>query len=300
MLAGKPRMKAVNENNNHVPDEFGQARALREKLIAGKNEMRKRLAALSFTKKIKILEKLRDRDRAIAASGLRRKTSKDTTNEGHHQWRWGVRGRRREAIVDSRKDLFAQRFRSAQTHLKTKGIHDLVSLKYRGRHDVPGSAYLHFVDDLTRGQGLDVAPVDGGFGGQAWLVTDRAQNRAILVEHETGLEILSAIGSVASLIALLPMISSGWIKLRHRLFGPPNDRPDGERIEVRRIDLDGNLIEQQLPSIEVYFLNTALRDHSLLTQRVNQLEDDVKRLKTREPRKGKKQTARSKRKKKKK
>ncbi|PYT94795.1 MAG: hypothetical protein DMG38_29220 [Acidobacteria bacterium] len=36
-------------------------------------EMRKRLASLSFSEKIKILEKLRDRSLAIAASGLRRK-----------------------------------------------------------------------------------------------------------------------------------------------------------------------------------------------------------------------------------
>ena len=33
-----------------------------------KPELRKRLAALSFSEKIKILEKLRDRSRAIAAS----------------------------------------------------------------------------------------------------------------------------------------------------------------------------------------------------------------------------------------
>jgi len=202
--------------------------------------------------------------------------------------------------VDSRTDSFAQRFRSAQTHLKAQGIHDMVSLKYRGRRDVPGSNYLHLLDDLKRDLGLDVAPVDGGFGGQAWLVTDRAQNRAILVEHETGLEILGAIGSVASLIALLPMISSGWARLRHRFFGLPDDRPDVEGIEVRRINLDGNLIEEQLPSIEVYFLNSALRDHSLLTQRVNRLEDEVERLKTQGRHKGKKQTARSKRKRKKK
>ena len=39
--------------------------------MPGKQAMRKRLAALSFSEKIKILEKLRDRDRAIAASGLR-------------------------------------------------------------------------------------------------------------------------------------------------------------------------------------------------------------------------------------
>lgn len=158
--------------------------------------------------------------------------------------------------MDSRADSLAQRFRSAQAHLKTQGIHDLVSLKYRGHRDVPSSDYLHFVDDLRRHQGVDVVPVNGAFGGQAWIVKDKAQNRAILVEHETGLEILGAIGSVASLIALLPMISSGWTRLRNRLFGPPYDGPDVEGIEVRRIDLNGDLIEQQLPSVEVYILTT--------------------------------------------
>ncbi len=38
-------------------------------------ELRAKLAALSFSEKIKILEKLRDRSLAIAASGLRRKAA---------------------------------------------------------------------------------------------------------------------------------------------------------------------------------------------------------------------------------
>jgi len=36
-------------------------------------ERRKRLAALPFSEKLKILEKMRERDRAIAAAGLRKK-----------------------------------------------------------------------------------------------------------------------------------------------------------------------------------------------------------------------------------
>lgn len=36
-----------------------------------KPQLQARLAALSFSEKIKILEKLRDRERAIAACGLR-------------------------------------------------------------------------------------------------------------------------------------------------------------------------------------------------------------------------------------
>jgi len=37
-----------------------------------KPKLQARLAALSFSEKIKILEKLRDREEAIAASGLRK------------------------------------------------------------------------------------------------------------------------------------------------------------------------------------------------------------------------------------
>ena len=46
-----------------------------------KPKLRARLAALSFSEKIKILEKLRDRDRAIAASGLRGKTERGAGNK---------------------------------------------------------------------------------------------------------------------------------------------------------------------------------------------------------------------------
>jgi hypothetical protein len=38
----------------------------------GKKEMRQRLASLSFSEKVKILEKLRDRSLVFAAWGLRR------------------------------------------------------------------------------------------------------------------------------------------------------------------------------------------------------------------------------------
>jgi hypothetical protein len=40
-----------------------------------KSKMRARLTSLSFSEKIKILEKLRDRDRVMATSGLRRKAA---------------------------------------------------------------------------------------------------------------------------------------------------------------------------------------------------------------------------------
>jgi hypothetical protein len=43
-----------------------------------KSKMRARLASLSFSEKVKILERLRDRDQMIAASGLRPKAKRGT------------------------------------------------------------------------------------------------------------------------------------------------------------------------------------------------------------------------------
>ena len=197
--------------------------------------------------------------------------------------------------MDHRTESFARRFRCARPHLGAGNIEGLISLKYRDE-PVGSSEYSHFIDDyLKRSLGLDVAQLDGDFGGQAWLVTDKAQNKAILVEHETGLEMLGAIGSVASLIALLPLISSGWASLRHRFSRHPLDRPSGEGVEIRRFEKDV-LVEQRAPSIEVYVLNTTLQDYALLKQKVDQMETEVENLKRQRPTNDKKRPARSKRK----
>jgi hypothetical protein len=66
-----------------VPDDsssdqkayYEAARALNERTFKAKERRRKELAALGFTEKIKIMEKLRDRERAIAAAGLRKESS---------------------------------------------------------------------------------------------------------------------------------------------------------------------------------------------------------------------------------
>jgi len=66
------------DDNQDQKANYEAAQDLRERQIKGKERMRKRLAGLSFTEKVKILEKLRDREKAIAAAGLRRKNPKDT------------------------------------------------------------------------------------------------------------------------------------------------------------------------------------------------------------------------------
>jgi hypothetical protein len=56
------------QNGNSLSEDSWEDRVSKPKLQA-------RLAALSFSEKIKILEKLRDREKVIAAAGLRRKQS---------------------------------------------------------------------------------------------------------------------------------------------------------------------------------------------------------------------------------
>ncbi len=197
--------------------------------------------------------------------------------------------------MDHRTDSFFRRFTSAQSHLKAQDIQGLVSLKYRDDcvHD---SEYSHFTDDYLRGAlHLNVTQVDGEFGGRAWLVRDKLQNSAILVEHETGLEILGAIGSIASLIALLPLISSGWTKLRDRFSHRHFDHPNSG-VEIRRFDQGNVLIEQQTPSVEVYVLNITLQDHALLRQKVQQLEAEIDNLKKKQIPKSKNRAVKSRRK----
>ena len=46
----------------------------------GKQEMRRQLASLSFSEKVEILEKLRDRSIALAAAGLRHTTADGVAN----------------------------------------------------------------------------------------------------------------------------------------------------------------------------------------------------------------------------
>ena len=45
------------------------------KILESKQEMRRRLASLPFADKVKLLEQLRDRSRAIAASPLKRQSA---------------------------------------------------------------------------------------------------------------------------------------------------------------------------------------------------------------------------------
>ena len=194
--------------------------------------------------------------------------------------------------MDYRTDSFLRRFTSALPYLKAQSIQELVSLKHRDTV-ANYSEYSDFVEDYLIGTlRLDVKPID--LAGRAWIVTDNSGNSVILVEHETGLEILYISGSIASLIALIPMISSGWAKLRGRFSRHHFDHPDNG-IEIRRFNQGKILIEEKTPSVEVYVFNTAFQDHALLKSKVRELEAEINKLKMKQLPRKKRQASKSKR-----
>ena len=181
--------------------------------------------------------------------------------------------------MDHRTDSFVRKFKSAQLLLASGSIQDIVSLKYRD-NCVNNSEYAHFIEDyLKHSLGLDVKPASGDFWGKAWLVSDTHGNKILLVEHETGLEILYIAGSIASLIALIPLVSSGWNWFRDGGFHARYHRPDRQAIEVRRLNTENTVIEQQVQSMEVFVLNAGLEESVALRERVRLLEEEVADLK---------------------
>src|SRR5271157_2840313 len=154
--------------------------------------------------------------------------------------------------MDNRAQSFVRKFSDAQKFLGITSIHDIVSLKYRD-NAVSYRDYDRFVEEgLKRELGFEIKEVKGDFQGKAWLVTDRNDNSAILVEHETGLEILFIAGSIASLLSLIPMINSGWKYIRNKFSDWPSFRNEVVGVEKRTIDSKNQLVEERVGDIEGY------------------------------------------------
>jgi hypothetical protein len=141
---------------------------------------------------------------------------------------------------------------------------------------------------------FEIIKADGDFWCQTWLVSDEHQNRVVLVQHETGLEILAVAGSIASLIILFPMINSGWNRLRDRFHRHPMTRGNEGAVEIRRLNQSNTLVEQQTSRVEVYVLGATLQELALLKQRVQDLETELANLKQQVISRGKKRASPSK------
>ena len=177
--------------------------------------------------------------------------------------------------MDYRTRSFTDKFQSAALILKCGSPHDIISLKVRG--PAMPSEYHELVAQLQHESELDVTPVKGDFAGQAWAVSLDSTDRIILVEHETGLEILYVAGSIASLGALVPIIVSGWNSLR-RHFGNAHRHGIADPVESRRFDTTGTLVEQRINNLATVLVETLRAERESNAGKIAVLEKQVRDL----------------------
>jgi hypothetical protein len=146
--------------------------------------------------------------------------------------------------MDYREETFRRRFENASKEFGVRP-NQVVSLKLR--ENVNTSEYREFFHVLEREMGLRVVPSKVDLQGQGYIVADH-KVQIFLVEHESGLEILYAVGAIASIIDMIPRIIQAWRFLHIHIRG--HHGTDLNEIEIRRIDQHDKLVEEHIPDVE--------------------------------------------------
>ncbi|BCT55301.1 hypothetical protein [Dehalococcoides mccartyi] len=173
-----------------------------------------------------------------------------------------------------RKRNFLAKFKAAAAELNAVSLRDIESLKFRN------STSSHDYQDLiTELSPMEVVEIQGDYQGKAWKITDANDNSIIIVEHETGLEILYVVGAVASIISLVPIIVNVWNTMRAHWSPPHRGHFGTGGLERRRFGKNGKLIEEPAPPTEAIVLQHVLNQYDKLSKRISSLEADVSELK---------------------
>lgn len=174
--------------------------------------------------------------------------------------------------MDYRKKSFKIKFSNAGRQLGVKP-HEVISLKIRECVN-SYAEYRDFLQALVHETGIKWSPIDSELQGQGYLLSE-GNNRVIIVEHETGLEILYIAGSIASLIGLVPLILHGWRAFRNRRSRRPDF--DDRGIEIRRLDEHGHLSEDQVHD-SIAFMPMPLIVNSAVASAAQNIECDLRGL----------------------
>ena len=137
----------------------------------------------------------------------------------------------------------------------------LVFNTYKGRELI--SKYLNDTNTIQK--------LKDNFQGTGYLLTD-SHSKVIIVEHETGLEILYIAGSISSLIGLVPYVIKGWNIMR----GFNNSRHysrDLRNIEIRKLDDAGHLKEDHVH--ETIMHEDAFLPNSAFISATQNLESEI-------------------------
>ena len=147
--------------------------------------------------------------------------------------------------MNANPKYFRQKFDECSKLLNSKP-NEIVSLKYRDIRD--HSYYVELLNRLNEISGITIDNNGYALNGQAYSISYSGQ-KIILVEHETGLEILYIAGSVAGIIGLVLQIGSMLIGHRKR---PPSNKFDHGETEIRYFDKKGKFIEDHRPNYLPY------------------------------------------------
>jgi hypothetical protein len=173
-----------------------------------------------------------------------------------------------------RKKTFLTKFQAAAAELKAASHRDVESLKFRG--STGSQEYRELLAEFGL---LKVVEIQGNYQGRAWKLTDADDNSIIIVEHETGLEILYVVGAIASIVSLVSLVVNVWNRMRDHW--PPYRGhlcPGGP--ERRHFDRKDQLIEEPAPPVEAIMLHHLLSQHDRLSARISSLETEVSNLKS--------------------
>lgn len=169
---------------------------------------------------------------------------------------------------DHRQNSFNIKFTSASSALGVSP-QKVVSLKIRDCVN-SYSEYHDMIHSLETEFGVQSSPVGGDLQGRGYLLV-KQNAKVIIVEHETGLEILYIAGSIASLIALIPMILQAWGAIR-RFSNPRNPF---QAVEVRRLNEKGELHED---TVHMDHHSVGGESSLILTAAANILEEELQKL----------------------
>jgi len=147
--------------------------------------------------------------------------------------------------MDYRTKNFQDKFFAASVVLGVPP-NEIMSVKMRDMIN-SYSEYDAFFHELEHRPNLTLTPVSGQFQGKGFSFSD-GRNTVILIQHESGLEILNTAASIASLIGLVPLVVQAWRAFRRHRQHHAGHEP--YEIEIRRIDQAGNLIEERAHSLD--------------------------------------------------
>jgi len=177
--------------------------------------------------------------------------------------------------MNGNEKYFQQKFIECSKFIVAKPT-DIVSLKYREIRD--HNYYLELLDELSKVKGLKIDNIGYVLQGNAYKISYGSQE-IIIVEHETGLEILYIAGAIAGIIGLVLQVSSIIGHHGPRSFSFPYDLRD---VEMRYFDNQGKFIEERRHNYLPYeiFLPSQQTDQDieLIKKRLDKIEKKLNQL----------------------